>query len=729
MTGDPAREVHEAPFAEALSERYLSYALSTIMSRALPDVRDGLKPVHRRLLYAMRQMRLDPGSGFKKSARVVGDVIGKFHPHGEVAIYDAMVRLAQDFAQRYPLVDGQGNFGNVDGDSAAAMRYTEARLTEVAALLLEGIDEDAVDFRPTYDGEESEPVVLPANFPNLLANGAQGIAVGMATNIPPHNVAELCAALSHLIKHPNAGVDKLMELVPGPDFPTGGVLVEPRAAIVEAYAGGRGAFRVRARWAVERLKGGAWQIVVTEVPYQVQKARLVERIAELLLARKLALLADVRDESTDDVRLVLEPKSRNVDPAVLMESLFRQTDLEVRIGLNMTVLGADNVPRVMSLREVLRAFLDHRHEVLVRRSRHRLERIGRRLEVLEGYLVAFRNLDRVIRIIREEDEPKPVMRARLRLTEAQAEAILNLRLRALRKLEEIAISSEHARLTAERTDLEGLLADPGRRWQAVAGQIAEIRRRFGPDTPLGRRRTELAAPPPPLAVPLDAVVEREPVTVVCSAKGWVRTFKGHLADPAEVKYKEGDGPKFLLHAETTDKLVLFATNGRFYTLPVDRLPGRRGHGEPLRLMLDLEAPDRGVRRPRLRRRRGRRARPDPRRQAGLEPCRRGGGAGLRRGRRRRRGGDRREPQAVDLRDGGGAGTEPRPRRDPATLSPGRALRPDHFALGRRPVLALGRAHPHRDRSQALARPPRPDRAPAPGGFSEEQQVHMSSTAN
>jgi topoisomerase-4 subunit A len=410
----------------------------------------------------------------------------------------------------------------------------------------------------------------------------------MATNIPPHNVAELCAALSHLIKHPNAGVDKLMELVPGPDFPTGGVLVEPRAAIVEAYAGGRGAFRVRARWAVERLKGGAWQIVVTEVPYQVQKARLVERIAELLLARKLALLADVRDESTDDVRLVLEPKSRNVDPAVLMESLFRQTDLEVRIGLNMTVLGADNVPRVMSLREVLRAFLDHRHEVLVRRSRHRLERIGRRLEVLEGYLVAFRNLDRLIRIIREEDEPKPVMRARLRLTEAQAEAILNMRLRALRKLEEIAISSEHARLTAERTDLEGLLADPGRRWQAVAGQIAEIRRRFGPDTPLGRRRTELAAPPPPLAVPLDAVVEREPVTVVCSAKGWVRTFKGHLADPAEVKYKEGDGPKFLLHAETTDKLVLFATNGRFYTLPVDRLPGRRGHGEPLRLMLDLE---------------------------------------------------------------------------------------------------------------------------------------------
>jgi topoisomerase-4 subunit A len=468
------------------------------------------------------------------------------------------------------------------------MRYTEARLTEVAALLLEGIDEDAVDFRPTYDRDESEPLVLPANFPNLLANGAQGIAVGMATSIPPHNAAELCAALSHLIKHPNAGVDKLVELVPGPDFPTGGVLVEPRSSIVEAYATGRGGFRVRARWQVERLKGGGWQIVVTEVPYQVPKARLVERIAELLLDRKLTLLADVRDESTDDVRLVLEPKSRTVDPAVLMESLFRQTDLELRIGLNMTVLDADNVPRVMSLREVLQAFLDHRHEVLVRRTRHRLDRIGRRLEVLAGYLIAFLNLDEVIRIIREADEPKPALMARLGLSDPQAEAVLDMRLRALRRLEETAIRREHERLGAERVDLEGLLADEARRWKAVAAQIAELRKQFGPDTPLGRRRTELGAPPPPVAVPLEAVVEREPVTVVCSAKGWVRTFKGQVTEPGEVKYKEGDGPRYLLSAETTDRLVLLASNGRFYTLPVDRLPGGRGHGEPLRLMVDLE---------------------------------------------------------------------------------------------------------------------------------------------
>ena len=580
-------KIRDTPLAEALGERYLSYALSTIMSRSLPDVRDGLKPVHRRLLYAMRQMHLDATSGFKKSARVVGDVIGKYHPHGDVAIYEAMVRLAQDFAQRYRLVDGQGNFGNVDGDNPAAMRYTEARLTAVAMLLLEGIDEDAVDFRPTYAGDEDEPVVLPASFPNLLANGAQGIAVGMATSIPPHNAAELCTALLHLIKHRNARIETLTEMVPGPDFPTGGVLVEPHGSIVEAYSSGRGGFRLRARWQLERLKGGMWQIVVTEIPYQVPKSRLVERIAELLLGRKLMLLADVRDESAEDVRLILEPRSRNVDPAVLMESLFRQTDLEVRVALNMNVLDADNVPRVMSLAEVLRAFLDHRHTVLVRRSRHRLARIGRRLEVLDGFFAAYLNLDTVIRIIREHDEPRPVMMRELALSEVQAEAILNMRLRALRRLEEAAIRREHQKLSAEQAELQALLADEGQRWRTVAKQIGTVRKRFAANTPLGRRRTEIGAPPPPIEVPVEAVVEREPDTVVCSAMGWIRTFKGHLTDPGEVKYKEGDSPRFLLHAETTDKLIALATNGRFYTLAADKLPGGRGQGEPLRLMLDL----------------------------------------------------------------------------------------------------------------------------------------------
>ena len=588
MTDDTASgEIRDTPLAEALGERYLSYALSTIMSRSLPDVRDGLKPVHRRLLYAMRQMRLDPGSGFKKSARVVGDVIGKFHPHGDAAIYDAMVRLAQAFAQRYPLVDGQGNFGNVDGDNPAAMRYTEARLTEVAALLLDGIDEDAVDLRPTYDGETEEPVVLPASFPNLLANGAQGIAVGMATSIPPHNAAELCDALLYLIKQPNARIDTLIKLVPGPDFPTGGVLVEPRQSIVEAYASGRGGFRLRARWRVETLSGGGWQIVVDEIPYQVQKARLIERIAELLQARKLVLLGDLRDESTDEVRLVLEPRSRNVDPAVLMESLFRLTELEVRFPLNMNVLDADNVPRVMPLDQVLRAFLDHRHAVLVRRTRHRLGRIARRLEVLDGFLVAFADLDTVIRIIRGHDEPRPVLMKRLRLTEVQAEAILNLRLRALRRLEEAGLKDEHARLKAEQAGLDRLMADQPRRWREVGKQIAAVKKRFGPETPVGARRTEIGAPPPPVVVPVEAVIEREPVTVLCSEMGWIRTMKGHLEGAAEVKYKEGDRPRFFLHALTTDRLIALASNGRFYTLAVDRLPGGRGHGEPLRLMLDL----------------------------------------------------------------------------------------------------------------------------------------------
>jgi topoisomerase-4 subunit A len=587
LADDPGGDVRDVRLSEALSERYLAYALSTIVSRSLPDVRDGLKPVHRRLLYAMRLLRLEPNSGFKKSARVVGDVIGKYHPHGDQAIYDALVRLAQEFALRYPLIDGQGNFGNIDGDNAAAMRYTEARLTEVAMALLEGIDENAVDFRPTYDGEGEEPVVLPAAFPNLLANGAQGIAVGMATAIPPHNAHEVCEALLHLIEHPNARIETLVERMPGPDFPTGGVLVEPRQTVVEAYRLGRGSLRVRARWEVEQLKGGTWQIVVTEIPYQVQKSRLVEKIAELLANRKLPALADIRDESTAEVRLVLEPRSRNVEPQALMESLFKQTELETRFGLNMNVLDADTTPRVMDLREVLQAFLDHRHEVLVRRTRHRLGEIARRLEVLDGLIVAYLNLDEVIRIIRYEDEPRAKLIQTFDLSEVQADAILNMRLRALRKLEEMKIREEHEKLSAEQADLEALLQDEGRRWSSIAGQIRETRKRFGKDTELGRRRTELGDAPPEVDVPLEAFVEREPITVLCSAKGWIRAMKGHLQDTAEVKYKDGDRHRFAIHAQTTDKLLIFATNGRFYTLGADRLPGGRGFGEPLRLMLDL----------------------------------------------------------------------------------------------------------------------------------------------
>ncbi|MGE0117230.1 MAG: DNA topoisomerase IV subunit A [Dongiaceae bacterium] len=574
-------------FAQALGERYLSYALSTIMSRSLPDVRDGLKPVHRRLLYAMRELGLNPGAALRKSAAVVGDVMGKFHPHGNDAIYDAMVRLAQDFAQRYPLVDGQGNFGNIDGDNPAAMRYTEARLTDVAMLLLEGIDENAVDFRPAYDGRNDEPVVLPAGFPNLLANGAQGIAVGMATSIPPHNVGEICDALLHLIKFPKATVAKLVELMPGPDFPTGGVLVEGRDAIVEAYRTGRGSLRLRARWEVEKLKGGTWQIVVTEIPYQVQKSRLIERIAALLQEKKLALLDDVHDESTADVRVVLAPKSRNVDPAVLMESLFRQTDLEIRFGLNMNLLDAANTPRVMSLPEVLRAYLDHRQAVLRRRTEHRLAEIAKRIEILDGFIIAYLNIDAVIKIIRTEDDPKAVMMKTWKLTDLQADAILNMRLRALRKLEEIEIRQERERLTVEQKDLKGLLKDEERQWKTIAAQIGELKKRFGPATPLGRRRTELSDAPSAVVIPLEAVVEREPVTVVCSDKGWIRALKGHVPESDDIKYKEGDRGRFFVPAETTDKLLVFGTNGRFYTIGVDKLPGGRGHGEPIRLMIDL----------------------------------------------------------------------------------------------------------------------------------------------
>ncbi|MBC8268208.1 MAG: DNA topoisomerase IV subunit A [Rhodospirillaceae bacterium] len=583
----PIGEIRDTRLADALGERYLSYALSTIMSRSLPDVRDGLKPVHRRLLYAMRQLKLDPSSGFKKCARVVGDVMGKYHPHGDVAIYDTLVRLAQDFSVRYPLIDGQGNFGNVDGDNAAAMRYTESRMTTAATALLEGIDEDAVDFRETYDGEDSEPVVLPASIPNLLANGSAGIAVGMATSIAPHNIDELATALAHMIKFPNVTFDKLTDIIPGPDFPTGGELVEPREAIVEAYRTGRGGFRLRARWKKEKLSHGLFQIVVTEIPYQVQKSRLIEKIAELMNLRKLPMLADIRDESTDELRIVLEPKNRTVEPEMLMEHLFRQTDMETRFGLNMNVLDAQGVPRVLNLREVLQAFLDHRHDVLVRRSKFRLGKIEHRLEILGGFLAAFLNLDEVIRIIREEDDAKAELIRAFDLSEVQAEAILNMRLRQLRKLEEIEIQKENLKLSTEKKEIKSLLKDEKARWKVIAGEIAEIKKQFGVKTDIGKRRTVIGAPPSAVIVPLEAMIEREPITVVCSAKGWIRAIKGHVDGGGELKYKEGDTEKFFLHAQTTDKLLVFATNGRFYTIGCDKLPGGRGHGEPLRLMIDL----------------------------------------------------------------------------------------------------------------------------------------------
>ncbi|MDP7604504.1 MAG: DNA topoisomerase IV subunit A, partial [Alphaproteobacteria bacterium] len=580
--------IHETPLGEALSQRYLAYALSTITSRSLPDVRDGLKPVQRRLMWAMRQLRLDPDKGFKKCARVVGDVMGKYHPHGDQSVYDAMVRLAQDFAQRYPLVDGQGNFGNIDGDNAAAMRYTEARLTAVAEALLAGLDDDTVDFRDTYDGEDSEPEVLPARFPNLLANGASGIAVGMATSIPPHNAGELCAALLHLIKFPRATAAKLAEFVPGPDFPTGGVLVEPPDSVVETYKTGRGSFRLRAHWQVEKQKHGQYQIVIDEIPYQVQKGRLIEKLADLINERKLPMLADVRDESAETVRLVLEPRSRSIDPEMLMGQLFRLSDLEVRISLNMNVLDARGAPGVMDLRGALWAFLEHRHEVLVRGSKHRLATIERRLEILAGYLIVYLNVDEVIRIVREEDEPKAALVAAFDLTDVQADAILDMRLRRLRRLEEEGIRSEHAALEAEGKELRALLKNEKGRWQAIAAEIREIKKQFGEKTPLGARRTLLAEAPTVAEVPPEAMVEREPITVICSEKGWLRAVKGHVEENREAKYKEGDRGRFWITAETTDKLVLFATNGRFYTIPCDRIQRGRGHGEPVRLMLDLD---------------------------------------------------------------------------------------------------------------------------------------------
>ncbi len=584
---EPESDIRDTPLAEALGERYLAYALSTIMSRSLPDVRDGLKPVHRRLLYAMLKLKLDPAMGFKKCARVVGDVMGKYHPHGDAAVYDTLVRLAQSFAVRYPLVDGQGNFGNIDGDNAAAMRYTEARLTPVAQALLAGIDEDAVDLRETYDGEDEEPVVLPSAFPNLLANGAMGIAVGMACSVPPHNAGELCDALLHLIKSPKATFGKLAELIPGPDFPTGGILVEAKKDIIDAYATGRGSFRLRARWEVESLSQGRYQIVITEIPWQVQKSRLIEKVAALMEAKKLPLVGDIRDESTEEVRLIIEPRTRSIDAEHVMAQLFQHTELESRIGLNMNVLDATQTPRVMNLREVLNAFLEHRHVVLKRVTAFRLKRIENRIEVLGGYLAAYGNLDLVIKIIREEDKPRPKLMKALKITEVQAEAILNMRLRALRKLDEAEIREEHDRLTLDAKALKSLLKNEKARWQVIAGEIRETRDSFGAKTELGRRRTEIGSPPSAVIIPIDIAIEREPITVVCSKKGWIRAFKGHLGDDIDIKYKEGDETGFRFHAETTDKLILFATNGRFYTLSCDGLPPGRGNGEPVRLMTDL----------------------------------------------------------------------------------------------------------------------------------------------
>jgi topoisomerase-4 subunit A len=598
------------PLRRAIGERYLTYALSTIMHRALPDARDGLKPVHRRILYAMRELRLSSTGGFRKSAKISGDVMGNYHPHGDSAIYDAMARLAQDFNVRYPLVDGQGNFGNIDGDNPAASRYTEARLTVVAEALLNGLSEDAVDFRENYDGTLTEPVVLPAEFPNLLANGSSGIAVGMATNIPPHNIAELCDACLHLIKTPDARDDTLLKYVPGPDFPTGGVIVEPPESIAQAYRTGRGSFRLRCSWEIEKLDRGQWQIVVTEIPYQVQKSKLIEKIAEVIQTKKVPILADIRDESADDVRVVLEPRSKNVDPEVLMGMLYRNSDLEVRFSLNMNVLIDGLTPKVCSMKEVLRAFLDHRQDVLLRRSRHRLEKIDHRLEVLEGFIVAFLNLDRVIDIIRYDDDPKsalmredwgkehkralneadyvpPAPSAEDSLSEVQADAILNMRLRSLRRLEEMELLREQAELMEERAALEDLLEDEGLQWARISDQLRETRKQFGKDYEGGARRTRLEMAGEIEEVPLEAMIEREPITVVCSQMGWIRAMNGHIDLSRELKFKDGDGPRFIFHAETTDRLLLFGSNGRFYTISAANLPGGRGMGEPLRLMIDL----------------------------------------------------------------------------------------------------------------------------------------------
>ncbi len=587
--GDPFDAIVDAPFDIALSDRYLVYAMSTITARSLPDLRDGLKPVHRRLLWAMRLLKLSPSEAYKKCARVVGDTIGKYHPHGDQSVYDAMVRLAQDFALRYPLVDGQGNFGNIDGDNAAAYRYTEARLTQATIDLMAGLDDGTVDFKPTYNGEEEEPEIFPGLFPNLLANGASGIAVGMATSIPPHNVAEVIDAASYLIDEPAAHDADLLQFIVGPDFPTGGLIVDPPTMIAQAYATGRGGFRVRARWNVEDLGRGTWIAVVTEIPYGVQKGKLIEALAALVNDRKLPILADVRDESDAEIRLVIEPRSRAVDPHVLMESLFRMSELEVRVPLNMNVLGADRTPRVMSLKAVLEAWLTHQIDVLVRRAQHRVGKIDDRTELVDGYIIAFLNLDRVIEIIRTEDEPKPVMMAEFGLNDRQVEAILNMRLRSLRRLEEMELRAERDKLAKERAELAALIESPARQKTRLKKDLAALRTRYAPETVLGKRRTTVEEAAPPREIPLDAMIEREPLTVILSQKGWIRALKGHadLASADMSKFKEGDGPAFAFHAQTTDKIIIAAADGRFYTLAADKLPGGRGFGEPVRLMVDL----------------------------------------------------------------------------------------------------------------------------------------------
>lgn len=580
-------KIKDVQLAEELSKRYLSYAMSTIVSRSLPDVRDGLKPVHRRLLYAMRQLHLDPKSGFKKCARVVGDVIGKYHPHGDSAVYGAMVRLAQDFSVRYPLVDGQGNFGNIDGDGAAAMRYTEARLTEFAIAMMEGLNDNAVDFMETYDGEESEPVVMPSMVPNLLCNGSAGIAVGMATNIPPHNLSEVCDALLYLIENPECEIEPLVRKIKGPDFPTGGYIIDKFENILDAYRQGKGVFRIRAKWEKEDLGHGQYQIVITEIPYMVPKAKLVEKIASLLLEKKIPLLSDIRDESSHDIRIVLEPKSRLVDAGLLMEHLFKQTDLESRFNLNMNVLDSDGVPRVMSIKEVLREFLNHRHTVLIRRTNYRLEKINYRLEILSGYLIAYLNLDRIIQIIREEDDPKAVMMKEFKLTDNQSEAILNMKLRSLRKLEESQIREEYDELSEEKAGLEELLGDEGKRWLAIAAEIRQMKEKFGKKTALGRRRTEFSEVAEEIEVPLEALIEKEPITVILSQKGWIRSLKGHVSLTDEFKFKDDDALQIALHAQTTDKLVIMDSSGKFFNVAVNEIPSGRGFGQPLRLMIDV----------------------------------------------------------------------------------------------------------------------------------------------
>ena len=598
------------PLGRAIGERYLTYALSTIMNRALPDARDGLKPVHRRILFAMRELKLNATGGFRKSAKISGDVMGNYHPHGDAAIYDAMARLAQEFNVRYPLVDGQGNFGNIDGDNPAASRYTEARMTTIAEALLNGLNEDAVDFRQNYDGTLSEPIVLPASFPNLLANGSSGIAVGMATNIPPHNISELCDACLHLIKSPDARIETLLKYIPGPDFPTGGTIVESHENIVNAYKTGRGSFRLRARFSVEDLERGQWQVVITEIPFQVQKSKLIEKIAELIQSKKIPILEDIRDESAEDIRVVLEPKSKNVDPNILMETLFKISDLEIRFSMNMNVLIDGLVPKVCDLNEVLKAFLDHRRNILIRRSNFRLKKIDNRLEVLEGLIIAFLNLDRVIDIIRYDDNPKlalmsedwskqhdrakderdykrPDISREGELSDVQTEAILNMRLRSLRRLEEVELVKERDSLMEERANLEDLLADTLQQWNKIAEEIRETKKQFGQNYISGTRRTDFAEAQDFEEVPIEAMIEREPVTVVCSSMGWIRAMNGHIDLTRELKFKDGDGPGLIFHAQTTDKLLALASNGRFYTILASSLPGGRGMGEPLRLMVDI----------------------------------------------------------------------------------------------------------------------------------------------